>query len=1585
MSFPGSNEDSDKCNIPDKVLFPVNVEKDGSAMVRTLDENSDNDVVQDQWVHIAGKNTESDSRPPVRPIGPKRAKSSAVDQHTQRKRLCKESNRNGDSINAQMIQTLDPNLSPDEVSAVLYDYNHALRILRQQNHSKIDSQNPSLEYMIDLIKDWQPKSEIICMYVRWSKRLRRNFHLDSISTLLCVAKQCDYTPYVFLKNIKTLTISRSSTTYGLNFKFDTSNNKAIDGKKLNDKFLGLSITLRLLQRAVVSSPGTLGSIGLKTPKTRKKDNDIYISAPTNNGEKYIVADKPTSRFHTTGGLLGRIWLAIQHRWISLQIVEMLFPLQLAQANSEEESLAYSFQMHSSAGPTRYDFLDPLVGVCLRFHSTAILDNHSNMLQTVWADPSSFVAFGNRFLQSTLEKDRIQRIVETFHYLQNAMQNWKNITLHKKTERQLKWHMIRGYAFHFWLDRSKNQELKASVDRLCTKSPGISHKKRSQPTQLVSPQHDQQLNGLLASRSISTTKLVTMTNPIDPTISRTSPGVSDGSSSDATGKTLSSGLSPLLTTRQVTLPERPPMPRSEPQQEQQFSKSLISETPHSNASNEHMCFEWTSIRLATQAEITSRVSSHLLIHRDDGVTLVAELSPLEVYSADVLYKHRHSRRTREHGHFPKSEIGSVFLSIGADAQKFIDQSSKSFHVAREDSTYFKEHGDLLPSMLKLTDLCKAVLKYGNSDPTRSPHQFRVNIGCGGQHRPNGKPEALIGMNFKKKLSTDPDFNEEEVIATIGQMTEFTWNILQDMQVEANDGPLAPDHARQQHYARHLTKYLGTNKDVGFEDITVVVGVLYPVMPSVAEHVDCMNDSVAGYSRTGALNVVLTMGPESNVILLHIQVICNFRRVIREYLFPFRSLLSSIVVHCKQYLAKWQSNINQLYGGKTHEVPSPFDRKHFFLDDCLPFETMVISNGAANMQVITGEYLLTEIGPSRVLSFSMFIDPIVDLEDTLCFDQRIELCFVASLLSNPFWFEYVLSQLTQKHFDPNNLFSFGLHPLNDWTNETVSLFGAWQGGPHNRWSPCGGSTPFPNLFGAHAGATQQEQKIGQLRLENVVQVLYHHLQWVNSLDESVSEVVRDLPISMVEGHMTSVTGAIYKIVPCQFSVFRLMVFTTIAAGCGLTKQGIHLKALMYPVKGSASFKHLMNPTPDRMTRMHAMALCRQQAQVPNIYQPEQEGVESQDHHDDSHEQEGIESQRHDQLMLYLSNELGMNTYLRDETECILCESHPNRNLQCRDWFKKGRRIYDLDIEGNVLKREYGMDTQWTVTEPSAVLKFAFLKEIVVYHEQDDNLKQYVTAFGESLRQNNDRFKFCGRGTRTSDFIQEYHNNQYMPQTQDPFPAIRFRAANLFNGKYVREMNIDTIQVLGDGELPAKLDNECNDIMAYPDGLRLWTHVINILYGSTNHHGMYSARYHQHQEDSDVASRIIIFPGHLDKVFVERAIFVPLSQREFFTILAIPKSWFVKQNEDAHRRIQDWMGSIPVEARDMVHSFFHKFLMKARISMKMFDVDVRIFFNSAGNMLAFPANLCFHTTLIPGNISNSKNPRDLFIVHTTATTKR
>ena len=198
-------------------------------------------------------------------------------------------------------------------------------------------------------------------------------------------------------------------------------------------------------------------------------------------------------------------------------------------------------------------------------------------------------------------------------------------------------------------------------------------------------------------------------------------------------------------------------------------------------------------------------------------------------------------------------------------------------------------------------------------------------------------------------------------------------------------------------------------------------------------------------------------------------------------PFRRALSSVTESAKRYLHRWQQNINRIYAGTTHKVPTPFDRSRFFLDDCLPYESIQIHD------CITGEYLLTEIGVSRIMSFSMYIHHLMDLKTRLHLDQRLELCFVCSYLSNPFWFDYVMRILVQNDIDDHNDFNFGVHPFYDWASKTLEIFGNWQGGPFNRWSPCGGLQSILDVFGGRDGLNNTTNvSLGTQRLESIIEI-------------------------------------------------------------------------------------------------------------------------------------------------------------------------------------------------------------------------------------------------------------------------------------------------------------------------------------------------------------------------------------------------------------------------------------------------------------------------------------------------------------------
>jgi hypothetical protein len=128
-------------------------------------------------------------------------------------------------------------------------------------------------------------------------------------------------------------------------------------------------------------------------------------------------------------------------------------------------------------------------------------------------------------------------------------------------------------------------------------------------------------------------------------------------------------------------------------------------------------------------------------------------------------------------------------------------------------------------------------------------------------------------------------------------------------------------------------------------------------------------------------------------------------------PFYSGVQAIKKHAQDYPMKWQHKMDAVFGssGNTVDAPTPFNRSNFYLCDNLPYEKIEIAEG------IHGEHLLTEISPSRVLSFSLFIDPLVQLKSDLCLDQRIELGFVCCFLSSPFWFDKTMTDLIDKHRD------------------------------------------------------------------------------------------------------------------------------------------------------------------------------------------------------------------------------------------------------------------------------------------------------------------------------------------------------------------------------------------------------------------------------------------------------------------------------------------------------------------------------------------------------------------------------------------
>lgn len=1506
-----------------------------------------------------------------------------------------------------------------------------------------------MEEVMKIVKDWKPKEEVLCLYIRIARKLPANFHLDSISTLLCIAKQCGFTPAGFLTKAKSLQIKPAwNGKHGFAFSFNTVKNKHVDGDTIDRKLVGLSLTLTLLEHTVSNSCGVISRNGMRSSTPREPINKaLDIGGSSNTSSKTTVSFKtmPSHEFHTRNSLIHRLWLAINHRWMAFHLVQNLFedcadnhPADQAEQPSENDAiLMYSFMMHAACGKSRYDFLDPMAGICFRFKTKEDIAANLPRLKALWKNPSDFLSFGNTCLQRDSEERKIGILVETFGEVKKKFPRVSSYG--RSIESDRRWLLLRGYVFFHWLKRDSVRGIRSQVEsRLKTQHMAVESARGGSRKETTT-----------ATATTTTTVLASPKKLVGLPRRR---GRREQREEDNVTNPGDEGGLLLNAKRQRLLHAEPPPPRptttlmnsrlwsppSAPAPEERgdcpsfvpgatVEEALQLEPNDCLAQTKSIILsqDWTSIRLMTQSEMDKVMASYLLVHTDDshgGLDILLKLSPIEVYSADKLKDFRHCRLSGPPGYLPLQKVGDVVLQIGPGCDEYLDKYSKLMHVARQRSTYFNEHKKILPSDQMFANVCRSILTHGIVDSQRSKSQYRVNIGCGGQHFPHGIPAVLVGKGFAKKLDADEEFNTTEILSSIGLLVEFLWCVAQDMQRDASDAALAPDHVRREAYAKHLREYLGISRDdVGFEDITLVISpITSREWDIVAEHTDVMNDNVGGYSRTCVFSTCFSLNCN---VYVHMQVIGNFRRVIRQYMVPFAKSLESTILNSKRYIDSWQLDMQSIYAGVScNRIWDAFDRSEFFLDDALPFKKLQIFDGTSTGDKtvsLYGDYLLTEIGLSRVTSFSMFIDPINKLKDKLCTDQRIELVFFACLQSNPFWFYHVMQRLSNQ-----SLLCFGDHPMYDVVRELYATFGTWQGGPHNRWSPCGGAVPVVQVFGAHPSATSEDRERGMGKLEAIIRVLFGHLEWVNSLKGRGADPLNDLPLSLIHVQWERIRKQVHEIVPCQFSLFRLSVFTTIVIGCNVLASGPHLKQLFIPFPGTSSYKHLLAPSKGLMSRQSAADLADNRRREVIVQANEDDRVTNGDH---------------DRLMLYLSNSLGRKKYVRDEMECLLCESHPGRNLDCRDWFCKGQDIFDCRDDGTVMFRSYGKRSNWEPMGLPEIWSFKFLEqnlatdnnspatedeltddEAQVYYKVDKTLALYALSFGDELRHSNERIVFNGRqGTRMrQEQRSEHYDNPFRQGVharkggnKRSLTIHHYRSANMFSrDDYNAAISIMEQQrkkptkmlVLGNGERPKDPCTESNAFESFQNGPSLLKRVRDILDdlqherrknnhdGRNDNGGMMAGCYHQEVDDhgGGLDSRVTTyFPGHRDKHSISRVQFIPLSHKQFFTFLAVPSSWKIQQDSDSNQEYQSWLNVMSEDERKLLENFQRLFERDACKSMKLASVSSLVFSNKLGSILQFPSNLCFHATVIPGELEETKmastterrkSYRDLLICH-------
>ena len=197
-------------------------------------------------------------------------------------------------------QSVSPNLSITDVLAIPGADKHSKEVLKRFNRAIKQVANEqgtnneaslTQEELVHLIRTGEPQRDIVCLYVRWSRQLRRNFNLDSIATLLCLSRQCGYTPLDFLRKVKTLSILKNQkASYGLTFNFDIPNRRDINREKLNKEFIGLSVTLALLQEQVTELPSILGKTKMRQSGPRNAHAiDLHVVGDDEQRASIVIA------------------------------------------------------------------------------------------------------------------------------------------------------------------------------------------------------------------------------------------------------------------------------------------------------------------------------------------------------------------------------------------------------------------------------------------------------------------------------------------------------------------------------------------------------------------------------------------------------------------------------------------------------------------------------------------------------------------------------------------------------------------------------------------------------------------------------------------------------------------------------------------------------------------------------------------------------------------------------------------------------------------------------------------------------------------------------------------------------------------------------------------------------------------------------------------------------------------------------------------------------------------------------------------------------------------------------------------------
>jgi len=147
------------------------------------------------------------------------------------------------------------------------------------------------------------------------------------------------------------------------------------------------------------------------------------------------------------------------------------------------------------------------------------------------------------------------------------------------------------------------------------------------------------------------------------------------------------------------------------------------------------------------------------------------------------------------------------------------------------------------------------------------------------------------------------------------------------------------------------------------------------------------------------------------------------------------------------------------------------------------------------------------------------------------------------------------------------------------------------------------------------------------------------------------------------------------------------------------------------------------------------------------------------------------------------------------------------------------------------------------------------------------------------------------------------------------------------------------------------------------------------------MGAACYHQEVAEEGLEEKITYFAGHLDKRSIDSVCFVPISNKPFFTLVAVPSCSRILQDAESNRQFNAWLSILNSDERKSINNFRCDFKKSAQSFMKRTDLESLVYWNALGSILQFPSSRYFHATIIPKVLERegeTKTYRDLLIFH-------